>query len=257
MEADDGAVTLSGKLEGEGRRATYSLRLTEVSENQLGFDLELVNASPDFNRVFPRYGSSTDERFFGFGEQFTFLDLKGRSFPIISQEQGIFRGKESFSSLLELFIPGAGGDWSSTYPAVPQYITNRMRSLFLENDETSFFDLTDPDGVEIKFFGTRMKVRILNGDTPLDLVREFTSYTGRMAPLPDWLNEGAVVGMQGGTTEVYTRALPPALPCALLRRLLLRQGRFPGRSEIPLERPGVTFPAQGAADAPGQGQDQP
>jgi len=205
VEKDDGGVTLSGELQGDGRATAYSLRLTDVSENQLGFDLQLVNASSDFNRVFLRYASSPDEGFFGFGEQFTFLDLKGRSFPIISQEQGIFRGKEPFSSLLEIFVPGAAGDWSSTYTAVPQYITSRMRSLFLENDAISFFDLTDPDKVEIKLFDTRLRGRILYGDTPLDLVREFTSYTGRMAPLPDWLNEGAVVGMQGGTAEVYAK----------------------------------------------------
>jgi len=205
VRTEGGGLTLSGELRGEGRTTAYSMRLTDVSKNQLGFDLQILNASPDFNRVFLRYVSSPDEGFFGFGEQFTFLNLKGRSFPVISQEQGIFRGKEPFSSLLELFIPGAAGDWSSTYTAVPQYITSKMRSLFLENDEVSFFDLTDPDRVEIKLFGTRLKGRILYGDTPLDLIREFTSYTGRMAPLPDWLNEGAVVGMQGGTAEVYAK----------------------------------------------------
>jgi alpha-glucosidase len=205
VEEDDGVVILSGELRGDGRTTAYSLRLIAISKNQLGFDLRLVDPSPDFNRVFLRYASSPDERFFGFGEQFTFLDLKGRSFPILSQEQGIFRGKEPFSTLLELFVPGAAGDWYSTYSAVPQYITSRMRSLFLENDEVSFFDLKDPDGAEIKLFGPRMKGRILYGETPLDLIREFTAYTGRMAPLPDWLNEGAVVGMQGGTAAVYEK----------------------------------------------------
>ena len=198
-------LRVAGRLSGGGRSVGYVLRLTAASDNQLAFRLELVDAPAAFNRVFLRYASSPDERFFGFGEQYTFLDLKGKAFPIISQEQGIFRGKEPYSTLLNLVMPGAAGSWYSTYSAVPQYLTSRMRSVFLENDEILFFDLTAPDRVTIKLFGACMKARILNGDTPLALIREFTAYAGRMPPLPDWVNEGAVVGLQGGTAEVYDK----------------------------------------------------
>ena len=201
----NGAVTLSGRLTGEDCDIGYEMRFTPVSQNQLGFELELSDAAPEFNRVFLFYASSGDEGFFGFGEQFTHLDQKGRSFPVITQEQGIFRGRQPFSAIIDIFSPGSAGDWYTTYSAVPQYITSRARSLFLENDEIIFFDLTAPDRVEIKLFHSRMKGRILNGETPLDLVREFTSYSGRMAPLPDWMNEGAVVGLQGGTAQVYEK----------------------------------------------------
>jgi alpha-glucosidase len=203
VRRENGAVTISGRLTGADCDIGYEMRFDTVSDNQLGFELELTDAGPEYNRVFLFYASSANEGFFGFGEQFTYLDLKGRSFPVITQEQGIFRGKQPFSAVIDLVSPGSAGDWYTTYSSVPQYITSQGRSLFLENDEVLFFDLMAADRVEIKVFSGLMKGRILNGDTPLDLIREFTSYSGRMAPLPDWLNDGAVVGMQGGTAKVY------------------------------------------------------
>jgi alpha-glucosidase (family GH31 glycosyl hydrolase) len=44
--------------------------------------------------------------------------------------------------------------------------------------------------------------RILSGNSPLDLIEEYTTYSGRMKALPDWINKGAVVGMQGGEKKV-------------------------------------------------------
>jgi hypothetical protein len=37
----------------------------------------------------------------------------------------------------------------------------------------------------------------------LDLITEITAITGRMKPLPDWTQQGAVAGLEGGT-EVLT-----------------------------------------------------
>lgn len=36
----------------------------------------------------------------------------------------------------------------------------------------------------------------------LDLVQEYTSYCGRMKPLPDWVVEGIIAGIQGGSDKV-------------------------------------------------------
>lgn len=49
---------------------------------------------------------------------------------------------------------------------------------------------------------TRNIGRIVDGETMLDLITEYTSYCGRMAPLPDWVNDGVVAGIQGGSDKV-------------------------------------------------------
>ncbi|CAO2207827.1 unnamed protein product [Urochloa humidicola] len=48
----------------------------------------------EFNRVFLTYASSRDERFFGFGEQFSRMEFKGKRVPVLVQEQGIGRGDQ-------------------------------------------------------------------------------------------------------------------------------------------------------------------
>lgn len=51
-------------------------------------------ALKEFNRVFITYSSERDERFYGFGEQFSHMEFKGRRVPILVQEQGIGRGDQ-------------------------------------------------------------------------------------------------------------------------------------------------------------------
>ncbi|GKE03628.1 alpha-xylosidase 2 [Tanacetum coccineum] len=53
---------------------------------------DVVYAS--FNRICLTYSSEKNERFFGFGEQFSHIDFKGRKVPIFVQEQGIGRGDQ-------------------------------------------------------------------------------------------------------------------------------------------------------------------
>src|SRR3712207_1372329 len=47
-----------------------------------------------------------------------------------------------------------------------------------------------------------MRGQILSGETPPELIEQYTEYSGRMSPLPRWILGGAVVGVQGGTDRV-------------------------------------------------------
>lgn len=50
--------------------------------------------STEFNRIWLTHASEKDERFYGFGEQFSHMNLKGKRVPIFVQEQGIGRGDQ-------------------------------------------------------------------------------------------------------------------------------------------------------------------
>ena len=199
-EAAYPALLVTGNLKCSGSSTIgYTLKLSEVDENQLAFDLSF--SDPAYNRAYLSYASDPDEHFFGFGEQFTFLDLKGQRVPIWASEQGIGRGQQPVTALVDL-AARSGGNAFSTYTAVPQYLTSRMRSVFLENSEYSLFDLRSPDRVQISAFAPRLSGRILYGADPEALIYEYTQWAGRMRALPDWILNGAVVGMQGGTEKV-------------------------------------------------------
>lgn len=101
-----------------------------------------------------------------------------------------------------MFSEFAGGDSFTTYCAVPQFISTRNRCVFLKNSEYSSFDLRALDRVTIRLNSTSLKGRLIDSDDLLDLVSEYTQYSGRMQKLPDWVLEGAIVGMQGGKDKV-------------------------------------------------------
>lgn len=194
------AVEIGGSLAcSDGRKVGYTLEFTAAGANQLAFHLTFDD--PKFNRTYLNYASDSDEHFFGFGEQFSRFDHKGHLVPIWVSEQGIGRGQQPVTFLVDL-AAGAGGGPYTTYAAVPHYITSRLRSLFLENSQYAAFDLRRPDRVQISVFAPNLRGRILYGADPEELVSEYTLWAGRMRPLPDWILAGAVVGMQGGTDRV-------------------------------------------------------
>lgn len=174
-----------------------------MSENQLQF---VITAEDDtagqYNRIFLNYASSADEAFFGFGQQLTYFNQKGNVVPVIVQEHGIGRGLPIVTQLVDLLYDGAGGNPYITEAPVPQYITSQLRSLFLENSEFSIFDMRSADHVTVKLFSSTMTGRIIFGATPLDLIREYTSYSGRMRALPAWAHEGVIVATEGGSAPV-------------------------------------------------------
>lgn len=196
-------ILVRGSLVCEDKsRIAYQFHLKEASEYALRFDYRLF--SPELNRLQLNLSSVKDEAFFGFGEQFTYFNLKGRRLPILVQEQGIGRGAQPITTGANL-TAGAGGDWHTSYAGVPHFISSRMRSLFLENPEYSIFDMTEEDLIRIEVFSNRMTGRFLSGSDPEELVERYTEYSGRMKALPDWIHRGAIIGMQGGTEEVRKR----------------------------------------------------
>jgi sulfoquinovosidase len=192
------ALIVAGRLLGKGAAASYSLAFSPVAEGRLGFAVEVEES---YDRVFLTYASSPQERFFGFGLQYTYLDMKGHRVPIFIQEQGIGRGKQPITWAANLQADAGGNPYTSG-ASVPHYITSEMRSLFLENYEYSTFDLRREDRVQVEVFSSRVRGQVLNGETPAELIRHYTAYSGRMRPLPEWILSGAVVGLQGGTRRV-------------------------------------------------------
>lgn len=198
------SVVIKGSLLGEGCEASFSLTLA-AQEDHVSLEATLEPGETGLNRVLLRAGSTADEKIFGFGEQFSELNLKGRSFPIVVQEQGIGRGDQPTTTSINAIYKGVGGSWLSTYFPMPYYLTDSNTGFVLENTQVSFFDLSADDKTTIKLVGTQMRGRILRGKNPLEIIESLTAYTGRMDPLPDWIGDGAVVGMQGGTAEVRAK----------------------------------------------------
>jgi alpha-glucosidase len=139
---------------------------------------------------------------FGGGEQYNTVDLRGRINVVFSREQGVGRGLQPITSILDL-VENSGGSDQTNYAARP-VLASRAGWLFIqENPSYSEMDTTI-DGVLSYFINDTF----INGwlgrspDGPAGAVAAISSLVGRPPPLPSWSYSGAIVGMQGGTAAV-------------------------------------------------------
>lgn len=205
IDADSTELMIKGWVDGRACNLRYELVFKALSKQRLGFELRFFDHAGHavgedvINRTALVYASRALERFYGFGEQFTHFDLKGRLVPIFAQEQGHLRGsRQPMSALLNQISPGAAGSWHTTYTAVPFYVTTDRRGLLLDHSEYLFFDLREDHRVEARVWAAGMQGQLISGTTPADLIKAFTEVSGRMPPLPDWFHRGAIVGLMGG-----------------------------------------------------------
>jgi len=194
-------ATVSGMLAGAAGERPYTLSFVALSPNQLQFEIK----ADSVNRIRLRLASTATEAFFGFGQQLTYFNQKGNVLPILVQEHGIGRGQPVVTQIVDVFANGGGRNPYVTCAPAPHFISSELRSLCLENTEYSVFDMRPVDHLEIKLWSGVMTGRILYGDSPLALIEAYTEYSGRMRKLPDWIHEGVIAGVQGGTAVVRSK----------------------------------------------------
>ncbi len=198
---DSGAASFTGTLDCGKQTISYQMDFAAMATNRLVLSVS-VDGDVPVNRLFLTYASNSDEHFFGFGEQFTYFDMKDKRVPIWVSEQGVGRGDQPITLGADLTNGGAGGDAFTSYAPVPFYITSQMRSLFVLETDYMTFDLRRPDRVQLEIFNSQMGLEIISGATPTEIISTYTDFIGHAEALPDWVYAGAIVGMQGGTDRV-------------------------------------------------------
>lgn len=169
--------------------------------------------------------SRPTDRVRGFGVQYTYGDMKGKVVPILSSEQGIGRGVEPITNVLNSLPGHAGGNWHTTYSATPHYIaqpgdvagsrgvsqesdTNAdeikilPQSFWLTGSDYSEFNLTEKNMIGATVYAPMVAARVAVAGDPLGHIEEFTTYSGRMTAIPTWAMSGAIIGYEGGTQAV-------------------------------------------------------
>ena len=75
-----------------------------------------LNPDPHLKYLQPRtflnyWCSSGETGFYGFGESFSYFNLQGRKVPILVSEQGVGRGEQPITAVLNKQTQGVGGGW--------------------------------------------------------------------------------------------------------------------------------------------------
>ena len=163
-----------------------------------------------FNRLWLRLPAAADEHVTGGGEQFSYLDLRGRLFPIWTREQGVGRNKATEITRLADETDGGGGDYHTTFFPQPTFFSSRRYWFHLENYDYSELDFRNETYHEIGVWNTEVRFDVCVGSDYPALLSRLTALLGRQPALPDWAMRGLWLGVQGGTeraTELRDRCL--------------------------------------------------
>ncbi len=110
------------------------------------------------------------QAFYGLGERFGTPDLRGRRTDVRVYEEYKEQGER-------------------TYLPVPFLVSSGSWGVWLEEDEPSFFDLTDDPRIELPVSPPRsrtLKLHLILADEPYGVTATFTRLTGEMSVPPKW-----------------------------------------------------------------------
>ncbi|MGH4036944.1 MAG: alpha-glucosidase [Sphaerochaeta sp.] len=154
----------------------------------------------DFNRFSIKFKALEREAVFGCGEQFSYFNLRGHSFPLFTGEQGVGRNKNTRITQIADREDRAGGDYYTTFYPQQSFISSRNYFLAAETFAYSEFDFTHEDYHELLFWQIPESIVIGKAENLKDTCGKLSSYLGRQEVLPEWVYDGLIFGVQGGSS---------------------------------------------------------
>ena len=181
----------------------HSLRIT-MNKVPLGMDLAL-EGEDGWSYEF-RLPANKDEAVFGGGEQYRQVNHRGeRVVNFVSEhiKASTIIEKALLPRALYREKPHSA---IGSYAPMPVFMTDRNRLILFDTPSDGTADFTAPD--EFRFFFDRCPKRLtlLSGKDLSELCRALASYIPNRQYLPDWCFEGMILGVQGGTETILSKA---------------------------------------------------
>lgn len=198
-------------LDLEGR-----LRVQVVIQGELA-ELSFEQLDPAINRFWLRVCADAEESCYGCGEQMSYLNLRGRHFPLWTSEPGVGRDKTTYITWRSDVENKAGGDYYNTNYPQPTYVSSRKYYLHADCTAYADFDFRNEVFHELQFWAVPNRIRIEAADNWENLLYRLSEFFGRQPLLPDWIYNGVILGVQGGTERAFSlaeRTLQSGVPLA-------------------------------------------
>jgi len=197
-----------------------TLYLTE-GELIIEFIGDIIKFTPkgldNYNRLFIYLPAHKDEHVYGAGETFSEFDLRGTKFNVWVAEH------QNMNVISKKLVKIALGDTDSkrkmsfdkyeTYYAQPTFLSSYRYFFHSETTARSVFDFTsmnqhiiETDSISSYYIGY--------GDDFEEALYNLTSLLGRQPELPDWVYDGYILGIQGGT-EIMMNKVQKALDAGI------------------------------------------
>lgn len=157
------------------------------------------------------------EHVYGAGEQFSYLDLRGRKFPLWTSEQGVGRNRKSRITLEADLVDNAGGDYWWTFYPQPTFVSSAGYWVHMETTAYALFDFRKEHAHELYCWELPESLVIGQASSMPAVLEDLTAFFGRQGPLPEWCYQGVILGIQGGThvcEQKLARAREAGVPVA-------------------------------------------
>lgn len=164
--------------------------------------LEFLESSAGINRLWFRLAADQEEKIYGCGEQLSYFNLRGKNFPIWTSEPGVGRNKETYTTWQADVKDKAGGDYYTTNYPQPTFISTKKYYCHLESTAYQDFNFKNDNFHELEVWNIPDYLLFETGESYLELVEKLTAYLGRQPELPEWVYNGLILGVQGGTDFV-------------------------------------------------------
>lgn len=198
-------------LDLEGR-----LRVQVVIQGEIA-ELSFEQLDPAINRFWLHVCADAEESCYGCGEQMSYLNLRGRHFPLWTSEPGVGRDKTTYITWRSDVENKAGGDYYNTNYPQPTYVSSRKYYLHADCTAYADFDFRNEAFHELQFWAVPNRIRIEAANNWENLLYRLSEFFGRQPLLPDWIYNGVILGVQGGAERAFSlaeRTLQSGVPLA-------------------------------------------
>lgn len=172
-----------------------------IENDLLNIDFERLNNK--INRFWLRIKSEKNEKIYGCGEQMSYFNLKGKNFPLWTSEPGVGRNKNTYITWRSDVENKAGGDYYNTNFPQPTYVSSNKYYLHVDSTAYADFNFTHDNYSELMFWEVPNQIRIEQAESFIELLKKLTGYLGRQPELPEWVYNGVIIGVQGGTERSF------------------------------------------------------
>ena len=160
------------------------------------------------NRMFLDLPADKDEHVYGTGETFSEFDLRGQKVNVwVAEHQNAKMISRKFLKIkFGLTIADRKQNFSryETYYAQPTFLSSRKYYFHAHTTARCVFDFTKPHTHTLRI-DSISSFCIGFGDSFEDLLEDLTDLLGRQPTLPDWVYDGAILGIQGGTETMLRK----------------------------------------------------
>jgi len=166
------------------------------------------------NRLWLRICADSSEKIYGCGEQLSHFNLRGKHFPLWTSEPGVGRNKNTYVTWQADVLDKAGGDYYHTNFPQPTFVSTKKYYCHTQTTAYADFDFRNGGFHELHFWEVPEYTLFETADTYLALVEKITNLLGRQPELPEWLYNGIILGIQGGT-DIVEEKLKKALDAGI------------------------------------------